>query len=342
MLKNIIKELLNRDDVLPSITIEITTACNLKCVHCYIENRNENNIVSDLKLSDIKNIIDDLKELNVLSVTLTGGEPLMHPQFYDIIKFLKEENFIVNIMSNITLINNKNIKTIERYVDSISTTLYGFSINTYNTVTRCRDGYQRYCRAKNLLLSSTIQLKERGILLNENKYDFINYISSNIATEMHISNSIESPYAAPHRIDKQTNICYYYELIKHNNDNVEDPIEAVPLYICNACVDSLFIKANGDINVCANLNVGLGNIKNTSIKDIVLSGVLKEKRELFKFSNFKKCYNCDQLKFNPVICPANNQDETGCMFTPSKYSCDLCHAVHTAYNMYVSEKSNEQ
>lgn len=341
MLEKIIREMLHSDRVLPTITLEITSACNLKCVHCYLEDRKEPHTVNCLMLSDIKSITKDLKELKVLSVMLTGGEPMMHPEFYDIIKFLNEENFIVNMMSNITMININNIKIIEQYVNSITTTLYGFSDDTYNAVTRSKDGYQRYCRAKDLLLSSSIRLTERGILLKENKEDLMNYINCNMNTEMHISHTINTNYAAQHRIDKKMSICYYCEWMKRNNANIDDSSEDAPIYVCNSCVDSLFIKANGDIYACANLDIGFGNIRSTSLKEIVFSGMLNKKRELFKYENFKKCYNCDHVKYNPVICPGNNQEETGCMFTPSKYSCELCHSVYAAYNMFLSDKKNK-
>lgn len=331
-----IKELLNHEGVLPSITFEITNVCNLKCVHCYLSDRSQNIIPEFLKLSYFENIISDLKELNVLSITLTGGEPLMHPQFFEIIKLLKDNNFIVNLMSNITLINEENIKYIAKNIDTISTTLYGFSNNTYNAVTCSKDGYQKYCKARDLIHSNAIKLEERGILLVENKCDIMKYVEKDMQVEMHISSSIGSPYAARHRVDEQINVNFYYEhLIKNNNDSV---IVNTPSYICNSCLDSLFIKANGNINACANLDIGLGNIKNTSIKDIVQSGVLKKKRELFRSFNFSKCINCDKLRFNPLICPGNNQDETGCMFTPSEYSCNMCRSVSIAYNMYVNNK----
>ena len=60
------------------IELELTELCNLKCSFCY---NSQKPIVSD----KYKEIIKRLSEENVLEVVLTGGEPMMHPQFIEIL-----------------------------------------------------------------------------------------------------------------------------------------------------------------------------------------------------------------------------------------------------------------
>ena len=84
---------------LTQFQIELTSKCNERCVHCYIPH--------DLKLYDITeemyyNTLEQLSKMGVLSVTLSGGEPMCHPKFKEFLRAAKKYDFYVNILSNLT------------------------------------------------------------------------------------------------------------------------------------------------------------------------------------------------------------------------------------------------
>ena len=88
---------------LSSFQIELTSRCNERCVHCYIPHK--------YKLYDIKpelyySVLEQLSRMNVLSVTLSGGEPMMHPQFIEFLRAAKKYDFYVNILSNLKTQHN--------------------------------------------------------------------------------------------------------------------------------------------------------------------------------------------------------------------------------------------
>lgn len=53
-----------------SVTIELGTACNLRCMHCYIPNHGH----SELSIETIEQIFHQLRELGTFELVLTGGE----------------------------------------------------------------------------------------------------------------------------------------------------------------------------------------------------------------------------------------------------------------------------
>lgn len=68
--------------------ISIISSCNMRCVYCH----NEGNIKSSiLSISDIRKIIDNSYDLGMTNVRLTGGEPLIHPQIFEICEMLSKE-----------------------------------------------------------------------------------------------------------------------------------------------------------------------------------------------------------------------------------------------------------
>ena len=76
---------------LSSFQIELTSKCNERCVHCYIPHKFKlYNITDELYYSTL----EQLSKMNVLSVTLSGGEPMMHPHFKEFLKAAKNMIFM--------------------------------------------------------------------------------------------------------------------------------------------------------------------------------------------------------------------------------------------------------
>lgn len=68
--------------------ISIISSCNMRCVYCHNEG---NKNIKMLSIEDIRKIIDNSYDLGMTSIRLTGGEPLIHPQIFEICKMLSEE-----------------------------------------------------------------------------------------------------------------------------------------------------------------------------------------------------------------------------------------------------------
>jgi len=97
-----IKKDFKRKPSLTSVFINLTTRCNQKCPHCYIAS--EKNKKIDFPANKIINIIDELYENNGKSITLSGGEPLLHPDIKKIIKYASSK-LNIRLLTNGTLID---------------------------------------------------------------------------------------------------------------------------------------------------------------------------------------------------------------------------------------------
>ncbi|MDD5085400.1 MAG: radical SAM protein [Candidatus Omnitrophica bacterium] len=73
---------------LGSLDIELTTFCNLKCIYCYCS-AGPVKPVNELTTAEIKGIIDDGAKLEIKVLNLTGGEPLLHPGFFEIVEYAR-------------------------------------------------------------------------------------------------------------------------------------------------------------------------------------------------------------------------------------------------------------
>lgn len=81
------------------LQVELTQRCNLHCSYCYRHSAPE--LKEDrLSTGELMEILESLREAGLQSVELTGGEPLMHPDFMKIFKFCAERFALVGILTN--------------------------------------------------------------------------------------------------------------------------------------------------------------------------------------------------------------------------------------------------
>jgi AdoMet-dependent heme synthase len=88
--------------------IDITGRCNLFCKHCRAE---DNKQYFDLSISDIKKVIDFGIKAGSDRMTISGGEPFLHPNLYEIMQYFRSKaNGEIVITTNGTLMNSEFIK----------------------------------------------------------------------------------------------------------------------------------------------------------------------------------------------------------------------------------------
>ncbi|MGB9193362.1 MAG: radical SAM protein, partial [Azonexus sp.] len=92
----------------PVVIWNLIRRCNLTCKHCYSISA-DTNFPGELSTEQVYAVMDDLKGFKVPVLILSGGEPLLRPDIYDIAKRAKAKGFYVGLSSNGTLIDENNI-----------------------------------------------------------------------------------------------------------------------------------------------------------------------------------------------------------------------------------------
>jgi len=95
----------------PVVIWNLIRRCNLTCKHCYATSADKD-FPGELSTAKVYEVMDDLKAYGVPVLILSGGEPLMRPDIFDISRRAKDMGFYVGLSSNGTLITEQNIKQI--------------------------------------------------------------------------------------------------------------------------------------------------------------------------------------------------------------------------------------
>lgn len=82
----------------PLVWLEITKHCNLTCPHCYIDGGKARE--EELSTKAILAIIDDLADMGVWAIAITGGEPTLHPDFALFVAHARQRNLLVGIATH--------------------------------------------------------------------------------------------------------------------------------------------------------------------------------------------------------------------------------------------------
>lgn len=95
----------------PVVIWNLIRRCNLKCKHCYSIS-GDVDFPGELNTEQVFEVMDDLKSFGVPVLILSGGEPLLRPDIFQISRRAKDMGFYVGLSSNGTLIDDDNIQKI--------------------------------------------------------------------------------------------------------------------------------------------------------------------------------------------------------------------------------------
>ena len=305
------------------LELEITTKCNLNCLHCY--NRENKNI--DMDYEDIIKYINFANENHVHTFTLTGGEACLHPKFNEICAYLKQNRHKLENIRKITLQTNGYIQNMDlEQLKGFDYIHLSFDVDENG--------------ARNISSKKTIELAKRLQELNIKPYLFTTVHKKNldyIDEIVKIANKNEIPIAFNFCIDtgkdkefllsKEEKIFAIQKLLEYEKqgkiNKLRNPyVNAYKKMClddeesfrikggCTAGIASCSILANGDVYHCVFFIYSpykLGNIYNEDLYELWTKNInnILEETSNERISD-KKCNkqeqnckcNCSGLAYN--------------------------------------------
>lgn len=156
-------------------TFELSPVCNFACRMCYVRKTQkevQNSPRGILTLDDWRRIAKEARTAGMLELLLTGGEPLLWPDFWTLYEELVDMGFLVSINTNGSLIDEEAILRFRRRPPQrINITLYGASDETYKRLC-CADGvFTKVDAAIRGLMEAGITVKINCSLTPDNAED---------------------------------------------------------------------------------------------------------------------------------------------------------------------------
>lgn len=294
------------------VSWNLTRKCNLKCPHCYI-NATTEELKNELTTEESRNLIDQICEVSRPLLILSGGEPLLRPDVYELVHYGASKGLKMGLGSNGSLIDATAAK---RLKDAGIETV---SISLDSHIPEQHDEFRGVVGSWKKSVGAIKALQENGVLvqvnttLTQQNYDQIDDIMSlaeNLGVEnFHLfflvptgrgvkmtdispakyENMIKTTFArvAKHKLNVRPSCApQFMRIAKDMGLDMSRWIRGclAGLYYCR-------VYPNGDITPCPYLPIKLGNIREKSFKEI-----------WFNSDMFKTLRNFDALKGKCGIC----------------------------------------
>jgi SynChlorMet cassette radical SAM/SPASM protein ScmF len=136
---------------LGSYYVYLTGGCNLACQHCWLSPKFQANGDSGghLEYELFERAIEEGMPLGLSHVKLTGGEPLLHPDFLKMVDLLKQYNLGLSIETNGTLLNNKIAQYLKEKstLNFIAVSIDGATPESHDAFRGVRGSFEKACQA---------------------------------------------------------------------------------------------------------------------------------------------------------------------------------------------------
>lgn len=181
---------------LMSAVLELSPICNFSCPFCYARvdpEQMRQNGETILRFNDWKRFVDEFAAMGTEHLTLTGGECMLHPDFEEIYRYIYAKGISVNIMTNSSCLTDSILRLfLECPPDSVYTTLYGGSPETYQKVCGNADFYERVLKNIRRMVEAKLQVVLQITVSNDNVGDLeaVNRIANELGTPLRVTSSL--------------------------------------------------------------------------------------------------------------------------------------------------------
>lgn len=340
---------------LRNLQIQITDACNERCIHCYLPNDKKDRCKA-LSKEQILDILHQYREMEGLKIVFSGGEILLHPHLFNILEECRRLNLMILLQSNIVTLTEADIERLkELNVFNMQVSLYSTDERIHETITRRKGSFAKTKQNLELLIKHDIPamiscpvmavnfstVKELYRYAKENGLDiYFDFMmmagcdgcKDNLATRLD---------------EKQTG-----EMLKFYLDTNPAFVEAISASksleealskkyarrrtMCDILSASLCIDSDGSIYPCPGWNnMKLGNIESITLPEVWHCETTEKLRKT-GINSFPKCTGCEKTNFCDM-CAVYNYNENGNLYDICPRFCEMAEML----KMCVIEKYNE-
>ena len=326
----------DRLDCVIKAQMELTYRCNLHCLHCYTDPYNAREFFPrEMTFAEITRILDEMADLEILYLNLTGGDIFMRGDFFEIYDYARRKGFLLMLYTNGTLFTRAIVDRLKQAPPfSIDISVHSVDEAAFDRFTQVPGSFRQFMKGMELLRSSGLPFcfKTKAMNWNSAEIPRIRRFVESFGLSFRFTTSL-SP-----RLDGDLSSLQYRlapeeiraledrELLSSPDEEpCSNPGEAGAspperLYRCGCATNTIHINAWGELGTCTMQYEHRASLREHSLKDAIAKvfGEVRARR----YMTASPCRACAIYAFCDKS-PSDARRETGNAEAPIPYDCDV-------------------
>lgn len=318
-----------------SVHLDITWRCNERCVHCYLDHDGKGEMTTD----EIKNLLREVAECGTFFLSISGGEPLLRRDCFEILEYARALRFNVKLKTNAVMIGPREAERIKKLgIEQVQISLYSHRPEVHDAITKLPGSLRRTINGIRLLKENGVKVSLTNVLMKFNNRDTkavkqlakdlgVNYVVDPTITPMLSGDravvnlglsgkELEEFFRSQELMEDMTEGCLPV------SDVVDD--EYLEGYSCSAGHTLAYISPFGDVYPCVQFPMPCGSVRKQSFRDIwYKSSAFTELRDVH-IRDLHTCSTCSHTT-QCTRCPGLAYIQ-GDMRGPSYQDCEKSYA----------------
>lgn len=296
-------------------SLELTYRCNERCTHCYIEDFHDDK-TRILKLEDWQKILTELRQAGTLYIILMGGEAMLNPHFYQILKSSANLGFHTSMITNGIKIQKAEVadKLKANGLKRATLSVYSLDEKVHDKMTSVRGSLQKTLKAIELCQEAGIEISINSLLTKANAakiFDIYEWALKN-SFDLNVDPNVTAKLngnlePTKYRADEETLVWFYRELTRRwPKGRPQKSGDKMDSYVCNAGKGKCAINPYGELLPCIEIRDSLGSLVHGTFEEAWHSHAVKKWRNMkvkdlkgtggLEFQNY--CDHCPGMAHN--------------------------------------------
>ena len=333
--QTVLSRLSQETPLLFNLQVELTSACNERCRHCYLPpSRHQRHADTEM----VRRAINQFADASGLSFAFGGGECLLHPDFPELLAHARNRDLSVSILSNLTQLDDQLLAAIvAARIAQLQVSVYSLKAMEHDHITQVPGSLAKTLAAVERLVAADVPIQVSCPVMRTNyrsykdvlvwaqergmkaQTDFIMMARSDF-TRDNLSERLDDEETAALLRDMMVVDRDYREDV----DSGRDPLDADDAPVCGVGRDTLTLGADGLYFPCAGWQgYPVGDARKQSLIDVwARSPELERVRKIVK-GDFPACRACADRDFCAMCLVRNFNESGGDMMRVAKRFCEV-------------------
>ena len=261
-----------------NVHLDVTYRCNERCEHCYLDHHDH----GEMTTAEIRGVLRQLQEAGVFFLTLSGGEPLMRRDCFEIIEYARSLSFQVKLKSNAVLITRKDAARLRTLgVGEVQVSVYSHRPEIHDGITKLPGSLARTLAGIAVLTAEGVKVTVANVLMRGNAQDSegVHSLAGQIGAQYTLDPTITPMMSGDTAVldlripSSELNELFHKSKLVGDVQQFcapppavdEDVLDGFP---CSAGHTACYISPYGDVYPCVQFPLTCGNVRRQSFSDI--------------------------------------------------------------------------